>query len=131
MTSELLCNAIGNKLAPYIGEEGCIRLIQCFLNPQLMLCHPEPPKPLSEMVPGAKPRHTVDREEKKIDHLYQFFTRNEHQQIGEDFGRCQVYNRLLTAATFSRNLYTILMFTYVGTSSLLCPFLSLPRAIRH
>ena len=98
MTSELLCNAIGNELAPYIGEEGCIRLIQCFLNPQLMLCHPEPPKPLSVMVSGAKPRHTVDREEKKIDHLYEFFTRNEHQQIGEDFGRCQVYNRLLTAA---------------------------------
>ena len=93
MTSELLCNVIGNELAPYLGKEGCVRLIQCFLNPKLMLCHPESPRALWELVhEGRKPK--LEREEKKIDFLYQLFTPNEHQQIGEGFGHYQVYYSL-------------------------------------
>ena len=77
-----------DQLAPYLGEKGCIRLIQCFLNPQLMLRHPEPPKPLWEQVPWVRQRHRVERDGKKIDHLFELFT---NQQIGEDFGKCQIY----------------------------------------
>ena len=85
---------MADELAPYLGEEGCIRLMQCFLNPQLMLCHLESPKPLWELVAeGTKPK--LEREEKEIDLLYQLFIPKEHQQIGEDFGQCQVYYSLL------------------------------------
>ena len=63
VTSQLLCNAMGSQLATYLREEGYICLIQCFLNPQLMLCHPESPNPLSEdtpvleLVPGVAIGH--------------------------------------------------------------------------
>ena len=80
---------MGGQLAPYLGEKGCIRLIQCFLDPELMICHPESPKPFQESVLGGN-YHRLDREGKKNDHLYQLFTPNEHQQIGEDFGQCLV-----------------------------------------
>ena len=73
---------MGDQLAPYLGEKGCIRLIQCFLNPELMICHPESPKPLKDLVLGSS-YHRLDREGKKIDHLYQLFIPIEHQQIGE------------------------------------------------
>ena len=85
---------MGNQLAPYLGEEGCIRLIQCFLNTKLMICHLESPKPLQDLVFGGSYRR-LDREVKKIDHLYQLFTPNEHQPVGEDFSQCLVYYRLL------------------------------------
>ena len=74
-----------DQLAPYLGDEACIRLIQCFLDPELMLCHPEPPKPLSELVPGARRCDNVERNEKKIDHLFELFT---NQQIGKDVDEC-------------------------------------------
>lgn len=67
MTSELLCNVVGGQLAPYLQEEGYIRLIQCFLDPRLMLCCPE----------------SITTMEKEIDPIYQLFVPNEHQQIGE------------------------------------------------
>ena len=34
-------------MAGYLKEEGYIRLIQCFLNPALMLNRPESPNPLT------------------------------------------------------------------------------------
>ena len=68
VASELLCNVVGGKLAPYLQEEGYIQLIQCFLNPQLMLCCPE----------------SLTTMKKEIDPIHQLFVPSEHQQIGED-----------------------------------------------
>ena len=70
VASELLCNVVGGKLAPYLQEEGYIQLIQCFLNPQLMLCCPE----------------SITTTKKKIDPIHQLFVLSEHQRIGEDIG---------------------------------------------
>ena len=84
ITSELLCSAVEGKLGPYLQEKGCIRLIQCFLNPKLMLCHSETSNPLQE-------DHCVlglEREGKKIDSLYQLFMQSEHKQIGENVVQC-------------------------------------------
>ena len=84
ITSELLCSAVEGKLAPYLQEKGCIRLIQCFLNPKLMLCHSESPNPLQE-------DHCVlelEREGKKIDPLHQLFVQSEHKPIGESVVQC-------------------------------------------
>ena len=92
ITSELLCNMMGNQLAPYLQEEGYVRLIQCFLNPKLLLSHPESPNPLQddtpvlELVPGGGHRR-LERGGKKIDPLYLLFMPNEHQQNGENVGQ--------------------------------------------
>ena len=64
------------QLAPYIEEEGCIRLIQCFLDPELMLCHPESPKSLWNQW-----SYRAERNEEKIDYLFELFT---NQHIGKD-----------------------------------------------
>ena len=80
------------QLAPYLEEEGCIRLIQCFLDPELMLCHPESPKSLWD--PWS---YRAERDENKIDHLFELFT---NQKIGMYVGKCQVYYEKLAAATF-------------------------------
>ena len=75
-----------DKLAPYLQEKGCIRLIQCFLNPKLMLCHSESPNSLQE-------DHSVlelEREGKKIDPLHQLFVQSEHKPIGESVVQCRV-----------------------------------------
>ena len=60
ITSAILCNIIGGQeMAGYLKEEGCIRLIQCFLIPALMLNRPESPNPLTgdqqvlELLPGG------------------------------------------------------------------------------
>ena len=65
-----------DQLAPYLGEEGCIQLIQCFLEPELMICHPELLKSLWDPWSGR-----VEGDENKIDHLFELFT---NQQIGKD-----------------------------------------------
>ena len=83
ITSELLCSAVEGKLAPYLQEKGCIRLIQCFLNPKLMLCHSETSNPLQE------DNHcTLEREGRKIDPLHQLFMQGEHKQIGKNVIQC-------------------------------------------
>ena len=58
--STILCNIIGGlEMAVFLKEEGYIRLIQCFLNPALMLNRPESPNPLTgdqqvlELLPGG------------------------------------------------------------------------------
>ena len=94
MTSQLLCNVMGGQLATYLREEGYIRLIQCFLNPQLMLCHPESPNPLREdtpvleLVPGVGHR-TLERKGKKVDPLHQLFMPTSQQQMGEHIVCCR------------------------------------------
>ena len=85
--SKLLCEVMENQLAPILKEKGCIRLIQCFLNPELMFCCPESPNPLQEnapvieLVPGGGHR-ILERRGKKIDPLHQLFKASEHEQIG-------------------------------------------------
>ena len=76
---------MADQLAPYLGEKGCIQLIQSFLDPQLMVRHPEPLQKL--VLEGSY--HGQEREEKMVDHLHQLFTSSE--QIGEDFGQFQIY----------------------------------------
>lgn len=47
--SEVLCNAIGgDKMSRYF-EEGHIDIIQRFLNPDIMLSHPEVPRSREEV----------------------------------------------------------------------------------
>ena len=83
VTSEVLCNAISDSLAPYFGEEGCIQLIQCFLNPKLMVCHVEFSNPLQKNTPeSGDGHHTLERRGKTTDLLYQLFVPGETQQIG-------------------------------------------------
>ena len=71
-----------NQLKFYIGEKGCIRLIQCFLNPEMMLNHLEFPTP--------------KRKDKKIDPIHQLFVSSDHQKMGKGMG-C----RLLVATPLS------------------------------
>ena len=85
---------MGGQLSTYLREEGYIRLIQCFLNPQLMLCHPESPNPLREDTPvlelvAGGGHRTLERRGKKVDPLYQLFMPTNHQQIGELIVCCQ------------------------------------------
>ena len=71
----------------YLREDGYIRLIQCFLNPELMLKKPEPPnvlrddQPVMELLPGGgyRPRH---QEGKLADPLHQLFQPEDPQKQG-------------------------------------------------
>ena len=75
---------MGNQLAPYLKEKGCIRLIQCFLNPKLMLCHSETPNSFQEDHSALG----LEREGKKTDPLHQLFMQREHKHIGENVVQC-------------------------------------------
>lgn len=72
VTSQLLCNVIGDQIASYIHDQGCIRLIQCFLNPQLMLFHPHQDTEQSDY-------HMFKSRAKIVDPLHQLFLSSEYQ----------------------------------------------------
>lgn len=64
-------------MSNYLRDEGCIRLIQCFLQPDLMLEHSENPNPLTEekvfeLGPDNTPR-VRQHEEVHSDPVYQLF----------------------------------------------------------
>ena len=78
--SERLCIVMENDLSSFLEEKGYIRLIQCFLNPQLILHHPE-----------------LLETGEEIDSLYRLFMPNKHQQIalGENISNYHSCCRLL------------------------------------
>lgn len=78
-----------DQLAPYLGQKGCIRLIQCFLNPQMMLCRPESPQRLSDLVFTEGHRRS-ERGGEEIDLLHQLFIPSENHQLGENVVHCCV-----------------------------------------
>lgn len=75
-------------MSGFLKEEGYIRVIQCFLNPELMLNRPESPNPLTgdqqvlELVPGGGHRPIQRRGQAKEDPLYSLFVPNEQQKEG-------------------------------------------------
>lgn len=80
ITSSILCNIVGGQeMATSLKEEGYIRLIQCFLNPALMLNRPESPNPLTgdqqvlELLPGGGHRPLRRRGQAMEDPLYRLF----------------------------------------------------------
>ncbi len=86
--SETLCYVVDGQLLPYLKEEGYIRLIQCFLNPGMMLQVEESPNPLrdDEQVieltreGGHRP---VQRQGVKVDPLYQLFVPQDPDKEGQ------------------------------------------------
>lgn len=92
MSSPTLCNLIGAedfaKLANL--KEAEIRLFQCFLDTQLMICQPENPNPLRadedvlELVPGGgHRRRNLRGKVKTVDPLHQLFVLDDPKQTGE------------------------------------------------
>ena len=82
-------------MSPYFKEEGYIRVIQCFLNPDLMLNRPESPNPLTgdeqvlELLPGGGHR-TKRRGQATEDPLHSLFVYPKDQKQG--MFRVIVYN---------------------------------------
>ena len=75
--SPKLCDVIKGELSSYIQEEGYICLIQCFLDPKLMLKCLEPPYPLTgnkvlKITPDFR-SHPVPKEMKEEDPLHKLF----------------------------------------------------------
>ena len=74
-------------MSAYFKEEGYIRVIQCFLNPELMLNRPESPNPLTgdeqvlELLPGGGHR-TKRRGQATEDPLHSLFVYPEDQKQG-------------------------------------------------
>ena len=90
VSSPILCNVIGGEEFSQCAQldEGEIRLIQCFLDPQLMRKVEEHPNPLRddevvlELVQGGghRPRR---RGGSKVDPLHQLFVPDNPQQVGK------------------------------------------------
>ena len=77
----------GQEISHYLKEEGYIRLIQCFLNPQLMLNRPESANPLDgqqvlEITPDGRTT-LIKRTGKQFDPLYKLFMPDDRRKQGE------------------------------------------------
>ena len=78
----------GQEMSNWLREEGYIRLIQCFLNPRLMLERKENPNSLTErqvMEIGADGRpHLLQRggAGPQVDPVYQLFVPDNPEDIG-------------------------------------------------
>ena len=128
---------MGDQLAPYLQEEGYIRLIRCFLNPKLLLSNPESPNPLQEdtpvleLVPGGGHRR-IERRGKKIDPLHQLFMPSEHQQNGENVGQWCILLQVVDCHIHCHRtlclFVSVLAFSYIFFLSV-SPLAS--RPIRH
>ena len=90
--SETLCEVVGGKLLPYLKEGGHIRLIQCFLNPDLMLQREELPSSLRDSAEqtragGQQTRagghQPAQRDIVKVDPLYQLLVPNDPERKGQ------------------------------------------------
>ena len=57
----------------YLKEEGYIRLIQCFLQPGLMLQHPELSRSHSRVQGGEVSEHLPQQPPQAVDPIYQLF----------------------------------------------------------
>ena len=82
IVSPLLCNIVGSQeVSKYLLVEGYVLLIQCFLQPKLMLLSPESPNSLVEQqVLDYAPDgtlHTLHRNQgTKVDPIHQLFDPN-------------------------------------------------------
>ena len=87
VVSPLLCNVMGGQeMSNYLQEEGYIRLIQCFLQPDLMLQRKESPNSLTErqvleLGPDGRPQ-VIPRQGDQQDPLYQLFIPAQPDDIG-------------------------------------------------
>lgn len=73
-------------MSNYLREEGYIRLIQCFLQPNLMLRCEESPNALAEqqvlqLGPDGRPK-VMPRPGKQVDPLHQLFVPDNPEEIG-------------------------------------------------
>ncbi len=88
IVSRLLCNIMGGQeMSHYLREEGYIRIIQCFLLPDLMIQRKEGPNALTEqdvleLDKEGRPR-VIERAGTQVDPLYQLFMPDNPDQIGE------------------------------------------------
>ena len=84
--SQTLCDAIASDdIAGYFDDKGFIRLIQCFLDPDLMLECKETPNPLKEeqvleLVDGRFQK--LCRPGEESDPLYQLFVPDHNAKLG-------------------------------------------------
>ena len=86
--SDTLCNMMDGTLQPYLKEDSYIRLIQCFLNPGLMLWREESPNPLRddeaviELTADGQHR-PIQRDGEKADPLYELFVPKDPNSEGK------------------------------------------------
>lgn len=115
--SPLLCNVVGGQdMSHYLREEGYIRLIQCFLQPGLMLERKESPNSLTErqvLELGSEGKvQVMQRQGPQMDPVYQLFQPDNPEELGRQGGRAENFdllcaylscgvqtNRTLTSAT--------------------------------
>lgn len=89
IVSPSLCNVIGGpEMAKYLHEGSYIRLLRCFLHPDLILPHEESPSSLTEQQVLDLGVHGITQdikcEGKHVDPLHQlFFADNESEKIGD------------------------------------------------
>ena len=74
-------------MAGYLQEEGYIRLIQCFLNPKLMIQRKEAPNALTEqqvleLGPDGRPQ-VIQRQGTQVDPIYQLFSHQHSEELGK------------------------------------------------
>ncbi len=87
MESPLLCNIVGGQeLGEDLREEGYIRLLQCFLNPALMIQRKEAPNALTDqqvlqLGPDGRPR-VMTKAGHQVDPIYQLFVPDQVNQLG-------------------------------------------------
>jgi len=77
----------GQELAEYLTEDGYIRLLQCFLNPALMVERREAPNALTDqqvLQLGSDGRAKVlQKEGQKVDPIYLLFRPGREEKLGE------------------------------------------------
>ena len=85
-----LCKLLGGLSEIAQLKEGEVRLFQCFLDTQRMICQPENPNPLREdevileLIAGGGHRRKYPRTNvATVDPLHQLFVPNDPEQTGE------------------------------------------------
>ena len=77
----------GQELSNYLKEDGYIRLLQCFLQPALMIQRKEAPNALSEkQVLKLGPEgiaQVIHKEGTQIDPIYHLFMPDKPEELGE------------------------------------------------
>ena len=84
----------GPELAEYLREDGYIRLLQCFLNPALMVQRKEAPNALTDqqvLQLGADGRaRVIHKEGQQVDPIYLLFMPEESEKLGKEDAVCVV-----------------------------------------
>ena len=81
----------GQELAEYLREDGYIRLLQCFLNPALMVQRKEAPNALTDQQLGADGRaRVIHKVGQQVDPIYLLFIPEESEKLGKEDAVCVV-----------------------------------------